>query len=60
MLCSDPFVRDSNLIDKDELIKKSDIIIIGAPHSEYKNLKLNYKTKTVVDIWNYFGRGGII
>jgi UDP-N-acetyl-D-mannosaminuronic acid dehydrogenase len=60
VLCSDPFVRDSNLIDKDELIKKSDIIIIGAPHSEYKKLKLNYKIKTVVDIWNYFGRGGII
>jgi UDP-N-acetyl-D-mannosaminuronic acid dehydrogenase len=59
VLCSDPFVKDNNLISSDELIEKSDVIILGAPHTQYKKLKLDYKSKVVVDIWNFFGRGGL-
>jgi len=58
VLCSDPLVRDDRLIPADELIKRSDIIIIGATHTEYKNLKLDFKSKTIVDMWNFFGLGG--
>ncbi|MDD5011073.1 MAG: nucleotide sugar dehydrogenase [Phycisphaerae bacterium] len=58
VLCSDPLVKDDRLVPADELIKKSDIIIIGAPHSEYKKLKLDFKAKKIVDIWNFFGFGG--
>jgi len=58
VLCSDPLVKDDRLIPTDELIEKSDIIILGAPHSEYKKLKLDSKSKTIVDIWNFFGLGG--
>jgi UDP-N-acetyl-D-mannosaminuronic acid dehydrogenase len=58
VLCSDPLVKDDRLVAADELIKKSDIIIIGAPHSEYKKLNLDFKAKKVVDIWNFFGFGG--
>ncbi|MEN6385839.1 MAG: nucleotide sugar dehydrogenase [Phycisphaerales bacterium] len=59
VLCSDPLVKDERLIDAKTLIRKSDIIIIGAMHNEYKNLKLNYKSKIIVDMWNFLGRGGI-
>ncbi len=59
VLCSDPLVKDNRLISAEELVKKSDIIIIGATHSEYKKLKLNFKTKTIVDMWNFFGLGGL-
>lgn len=59
ILCSDPLVKDDRLIPADELIEKSDIIIIGATHSEYKNLRLNFKSKTIVDMWNFFGFGGM-
>lgn len=58
VLCSDPFVKDDGLVPAETLIEKSDIIILGAPHSEYKKLKLDFTSKTVVDIWNFFGLGG--
>ena len=59
VLCCDPFVKDDRLVPTELLIEKSDIIILGAPHSEYKNLKLDFKSKTIVDIWNLFGSGGV-
>jgi UDP-N-acetyl-D-mannosaminuronic acid dehydrogenase len=59
VLCSDPFVKDDGLVPAETLIEKSDIIILGAPHSEYKKLKLDFTSKTVVDIWNFFGLGGV-
>ncbi len=58
VLCSDPFVKDDKLVPAETLIEKSDIIILGAPHSEYRKLKLDFKSKTVVDVWNFFGLGG--
>jgi len=59
VFCSDPFVKDDGLVPADILIKKSDIIILGAPHSEYKKLKLDFASKTIVDVWNFFGMGGV-
>jgi UDP-N-acetyl-D-mannosaminuronic acid dehydrogenase len=59
VLCSDPLVQDDRLVPAKELIKKSDIIIIGATHSDYKNLKLDSKSKTIVDMWNFLGCGGL-
>jgi len=59
VLCSDPFVLDPNFVTEDDAIANADIVIIGAPHSSYKNLEINTKTKIVVDIWNLFGKGGL-
>jgi UDP-N-acetyl-D-mannosaminuronic acid dehydrogenase len=59
VLCSDPFVKDDGLVPAETLIEKSDIIILGAPHSEYKKLKLDFASKIVVDVWNFFGLGGV-
>jgi len=59
VLCSDEYVKRDEFIKKEELIAKSDIIIIGAPHKEYKDLKIN-NNKIVVDIWNLLGKGGLI
>lgn len=58
VLCTDPFVKDDRLISVEELIKRSEIIIVGAPHSAYKNIALDGQGKIVVDIWNFFGKGG--
>ena len=35
---------------KNDLVKKSDIIIISTPHKAYKNLKIP-KNKKIIDIW---------
>ena len=50
VLCSDPFVKDPTFLSENDLLKKSDIIIVGAPHSSYD--KLVIKDKLLVDIWN--------
>ena len=51
-LQSDEYYKDENNIDKNLLVKKSDIIIIAAPHRAYKNLKIN-KKKILIDIWGF-------
>ena len=50
---SDHFVNMKGIIKASELIKKSDIIIIGSPHSKYKNLKIP-QNKFLIDSWGLF------
>ncbi|MFC1606540.1 nucleotide sugar dehydrogenase [Candidatus Latescibacterota bacterium] len=47
---SDEFAKDPTFVTKEELIVSSDIIIIGAPHSAYKDLSIP-ADKNVVDMW---------
>ena len=49
-LQSDEYYKNKDNIDKNILVKKSDIIIIATPHKVYKNLKIK-KNKVLVDIW---------
>jgi UDP-N-acetyl-D-mannosaminuronic acid dehydrogenase len=49
VLISDPFVLDNRLIPADELIKESDIVVIGTPHQQYKKMVID---KPTFDIWN--------
>ncbi len=59
VLCTDVYIDEPGFVDSKTLVKKSDIIIVATPHKEYKKLKLKPKQK-VVDIWNFFGKGGTI
>jgi UDP-N-acetyl-D-mannosaminuronic acid dehydrogenase len=59
VICTDPFVKDGSLAPLEELLGKSDMVVVGAPHSAYKNLKFSPST-VVVDIWNFFGKGGAL
>lgn len=58
VLCTDPFVKDDSLIEIDEVINLSDILILGAPHALYKQLDIDLSSRIVVDIWNFFEREG--
>ena len=49
---SDEYYKDHSNISKNQLIKRSEIIIIGAPHLAYKKLKIS-KSKYLIDIWNF-------
>jgi UDP-N-acetyl-D-mannosaminuronic acid dehydrogenase len=54
VLCVDPYVKnDHTLVALDEALKHADIIILGAPHACYRNLKLP-KDKHIVDVWNFW------
>jgi UDP-N-acetyl-D-mannosaminuronic acid dehydrogenase len=58
VLCSDPYVSVPGLVAPQELIDRSDIVVIATPHNVYK--QLNYRDKHVVDIWNLRGAGRTI
>ncbi len=49
-LQSDEYYKDKNNIDKNTVVKKSDIIIIATPHKAYKKIRIS-KNKILVDIW---------
>jgi UDP-N-acetyl-D-mannosaminuronic acid dehydrogenase len=53
--CTDPYVTvDESLVPLDEVVESCDLLIIGAPHPEYKDLAT---IKPVVDIWGIRGEG---
>jgi len=58
VLCTDPYVTvDTGLLPLEEVIARSDLLVIGAPHPEYRELAT---TKPVADIWNVLGLGVLI
>jgi UDP-N-acetyl-D-mannosaminuronic acid dehydrogenase len=57
VFCSDVYIKDMGFVDSISLVNQSDIIILGTPHKEYKELSIP-EDKTLVDVWNFFGQGG--
>lgn len=58
VLCADPYVTDdSSLISQEEVIRRSDVLVIGAPHNSYKGLSV---ATPVIDVWNLLGNGTVI
>ena len=56
-LTSDPYVTaDPELLPLDQVVARSDVLIIGAPHSQYRELDVD---KPIVDIWGLRGRTSI-
>lgn len=59
VLTTDPFVTtDPALRPLDEVIEKSDLLILCTPHSCYKSLDL--KKKPVVDVWGFLDNANVI
>ncbi len=56
VLCTDPYVPDPGLLPLDEVVRRSDVVVIGAPHRAYRFLEVN-GDREVVDIWGVTGRG---
>jgi UDP-N-acetyl-D-mannosaminuronic acid dehydrogenase len=55
---SDEFARDKTFVSKEELIERSDVLIVGVPHSAYRYLRVP-DGKRVVDIWGCVQYGPI-
>jgi UDP-N-acetyl-D-mannosaminuronic acid dehydrogenase len=58
VLTTDPYVSDSDLSNEGEVLQRSDLFVIGAPHARYRNL--DFQGKPVVDVWNHLGKGSVI
>src|SRR5690348_15588547 len=53
VLCADPYVTvDPTLLPQQEVIARSDLLIIATPHKQYQDL---VPDKPVADIWNVLG-----
>jgi UDP-N-acetyl-D-mannosaminuronic acid dehydrogenase len=59
VLTTDPYVQnDPDVLPLEEVIRRSDALILCAPHEAYRNLNLDHEV--VIDIWNFWGRGSLI
>jgi UDP-N-acetyl-D-mannosaminuronic acid dehydrogenase len=47
VLCADPYVKCEGLVSQEELLRDADLIVIGTPHTIYKDIKFK---QPVVDI----------
>jgi UDP-N-acetyl-D-mannosaminuronic acid dehydrogenase len=55
VLCTDPYVTvDPALLPLDEVLARSDLLVIAAPHPQYAELVTD---KPVADIWDILGQG---
>ena len=50
LICHDPYLDDDWLSPLDEVLERSDILVVGAPHNVYK--ELDWPDKNIVDVWN--------
>lgn|GEM_PF-4555618 len=58
MLCTDPYVTvDEALDDLDDVLDQSDVLVIGAPHAQYRDIQTSVE---VVDVWNLLGQGTVV
>jgi len=51
---SDEFATDPTFITKEQLVERSDVVIVGVPHSAYRGLLVPARTE-VVDLWGVLG-----
>lgn len=57
VLTTDPHVTaDADLMPLDDVIEQSDVLVLCAPHSAYKDL--DTRGTPLIDVWNFVGGGG--
>lgn len=55
VLCTDPYVIDDRLVPLDQVLAESEILVVGAPHSTYREIPLD--GRDVVDLWGSVAGG---
>ena len=59
VLTTDPFVTtDPDLLPLDEVIARSDLLVLCAPHAAYR--ALDFSGKPVIDVWGVLERANVI
>ena len=59
VLCSDVYIDEPDFVSTEDLVRRSDVIVLGAPHRAYRELSIP-EEKVVVDIWNMWGDGCVL
>jgi UDP-N-acetyl-D-mannosaminuronic acid dehydrogenase len=55
VLCTDPYVADDRLVTLDSVLADAEILVLGAPHRQYRDLEVG--GRDVVDVWGVTGQG---
>jgi UDP-N-acetyl-D-mannosaminuronic acid dehydrogenase len=55
VLCTDPYVRDPDLLPLEKVLEDADILILATPHAAYRGLDVG--GRDVVDVWGLTGSG---
>ena len=58
VLATDPYVTDDRLVPLDDVLARSEILVIGAAHGVYRDLDLD--GRELVDIWGITDRGIVL
>ncbi len=58
VFCHDPYIDDPRFASLKEIHQKADIVVVATPHSVYN--KENWEDKDLVDMWNFYGKGGLV
>jgi UDP-N-acetyl-D-mannosaminuronic acid dehydrogenase len=53
VLCTDPYIRGEDFVPLEQAISRADIIVLGAPHSVYREIKIP-RDKDIVDVWGFW------
>jgi UDP-N-acetyl-D-mannosaminuronic acid dehydrogenase len=53
-VCTDPYIDDPRFLPLPEVLERADLLVIAAPHPEYRNLTTD---KPVADMWGIAGQG---
>jgi UDP-N-acetyl-D-mannosaminuronic acid dehydrogenase len=59
VFCSDVYIEEAGFVAPEQLVRDCDVIVVGAPHREYRDLAIP-DDKIVVDIWNMWGNGCVL
>ena len=57
VLCTDEYIQRPDFLPVEEVIRRSDILFIGAPHHRYRHL--SFGDKPVMDVWNMLKKQGL-
>lgn len=55
VFATDPYVEDERLVSLEDVLARSEILILGAPHRVYRSLEVG--GRDVVDVWGALGGG---
>jgi UDP-N-acetyl-D-mannosaminuronic acid dehydrogenase len=58
VLCTDEYIVDSSFLPLFDVLRRSDLLIIGAPHQAYRQPTVPVG-KPLLDVWNALGKRGI-
>jgi UDP-N-acetyl-D-mannosaminuronic acid dehydrogenase len=58
VLTTDPYVQDDHLLPLDEVMERSEILVVGAAHSIYRDLDL--AGRDLIDIWGITDAGIVV